>query len=96
MTERIRELLPAQWGSARKTVVWMLFGLIIFSLALYAFLPELRKDDVFKTLLTLMIGNGFIGIIVASYFSREMGGDANAPGASPLNPLHTEEVREAP
>ena len=85
--------LPAAWGVARRTVVWQVYGLILLWMALYAFVPALREDDVWKTLGTLLIGTAFVNMIVAAYFTANMGNDTpRTPSGTPEDPVSTEEV----
>jgi hypothetical protein len=53
----------------RGMIVVGLFALVFFIFGLIAFVPALDKNELFKTLATLIVGTGFVGGAVAYYFN---------------------------
>ncbi|WP_375272033.1 hypothetical protein [Sphingomonas sp.] len=64
------------WPDARGWVGVGSFVLTVVVLGMLAFVPELRKDEFFKTIATLIIGTGFVnGVVNWAYGATKGGGD---------------------
>lgn len=87
------------------------FALTVMVLWMLAAFPDLRKDEFFKTIATLIIGTGFInGVVSWAYGATKAGGEladhnaeivrkhATAPTGNPGDPVSVtqEEVSHEP
>jgi hypothetical protein len=91
-----------QWPDARGWIGIGAFALTVMVLWMLAVFPDLRQDEFFKTIATLIIGTGFINGVVSWAYSATKGGgelaehnatlvrqQAEAPTGTPGDPVHT-------
>lgn len=96
-----------RWPDARGWIGIGVYSLTVMVLWMLAAFPELRQDEFFKTIATLIIGTGFVnGVVSWAYSATKGGGElaeknaaiverkAEAPTGYPHDPVHvTEEGR---
>ncbi len=58
------------------------FGLVIMLLWMIAAFPDLRQDEFFQTIVTLIIGNGLMAVIAWAYAATKQGGELADRAAS--------------
>ena len=66
------------WPDARD---WIGVGSFFLAVLLFVMMwadPTLRKDEFFKTIATLVIGNGFLSVVSWAYGSTKQGNDTAA------------------
>lgn len=64
------------WPDARGWIGLGSFLLTVMVLVMLALVPELRQDEFFKTIATLIIGTGFVnGVVNWAYGATKGGGD---------------------
>lgn len=94
------------WPDARGWIGIGSFVLTLVVLAMLALVSELRSDEFFKTIATLIIGTGFInGVVNWGYGATKGGGDlaernaalvekqAAAPTGTPTDPVSVTEAK---
>lgn len=94
-----------QWPDARGWIGIGAFSLTVMVLWMLAVFPDLRKDEFFKTIATLIIGTGFINGVVSWAYSATKGGgelaehnaaivrqQTEVPTGKPNDPISVEEV----
>lgn len=82
--------------------VFLLTVMVLWMLAVF---PELRQDEFFKTIATLIIGTGFVNGVVSWAYSATKGGgelaeknaaivgeQAKFPAGTPADPTYTKDV----
>lgn len=98
-----------RWPDARGWIGLGVFVLTVMVLWMLAAFPDLRGDEFFKTIATLIIGTGFVNGVVSWAYSATKGGgelaDRNAdivkkqveaPTGTPGDPVHVTEDTNAP
>lgn len=65
------------WPDARGWIGLGIYAMSIQLLWMFALYPELRQDEFFKTIGTLVIGTGFVnGVVSWAYSATKTGGEA--------------------
>lgn len=65
-----------RWPDARGWIGVGVFVLTVMVLWMLAAFPELRQDEFFKTIATLIVGTGFInGVVSWAYSATKSGGE---------------------
>lgn len=65
-----------KWPDARGWIGLGVFSLVVVILGLEAAIPELRHDEFFKTIGTLIIGTAFVnGVVSWAYSATKSGGE---------------------
>jgi hypothetical protein len=90
---------------ARGVIGLGVFLLTVMVLWMLAVFPELRQDEFFKTIATLIIGTGFVNGVVSWAYSATKGGgeladknadivkkQAESPTGTPADPTYTKDV----
>jgi len=94
------------WPDARGWIGVGVFTLSIMVLWMYAAFPDLRTDDHFKALMTLIVGTGFINAVVSWAYAATKGGgeladknaalvekQSQAPAGTQEDPIAVEQAR---
>jgi hypothetical protein len=95
------------WPDARGWIGIGAFSLTVMVLWMLAVFPDLRQDEFFKTITTLIIGTGFINGVVSWAYSATKGGgelaehnatlvrqQAETPTGQQGDPVHTIQERQ--
>lgn len=94
-----------RWPDARGWIGIGVYSLSVMVLWMYAFFPDLRQDDHFKALMTLIVGTGFINAVVSWAYAATKGGgelaernaslverQASTPTGMPTDPISTKDA----
>lgn len=69
-------MTPFRWPDARGWIGIGVYSLSIMVLWMYAAFPDLRSDDHFKAIMTLIVGTGFVnGVVSWAYAATKGGGE---------------------
>lgn len=93
------------WPDARGWIGIGIYSLTVMVLWMLAAFPDLRQDEFFKTICTLIVGTGFVnGVVSWAYSATKGGGEladrnasiverkATAPSGTPADPISVDPV----
>lgn len=82
-----------KWPDARGWIGIGIYSLTVMVLWMLAAFPELRRDEFFKTIATLIIGTGFVnGVVSWAYSATKAGGELAETNAAIVQQQATKDI----